>query len=127
MAPLVPFRIFRLRTLTGANVVGLLVGAALFSMFFFLSRYMQEVLGYSALKAGLSYLPLALAIIVSAGARVGARDEARLQAGADRRASVLVTIGLLWFAQVPDDGVYLSTSSRRWSSPRSGSASRSCR
>ena len=51
-APLVPFRIFRLRTLTGANVVGLLVGASLFSMFFFITLYMQQVLGYSAIKAG---------------------------------------------------------------------------
>ena len=62
-----PFRIFRLRTLTGANVVGLLVGASLFSMFFFITLYMQQVLGYSAINAGLSYLPLALTIIVSAG------------------------------------------------------------
>ena len=62
-----PFSIFRIRTLTGANVVGLLVGASLFSMFFFISLYMQQVLGYSAIHAGLSYLPLALAIIVSAG------------------------------------------------------------
>src|SRR6516225_2401566 len=46
-APLVPFRIFRLRTLTGANVVGILLGASLFSMFFFISLYMQQVLGYS--------------------------------------------------------------------------------
>src|SRR3954464_9172424 len=66
-APLVPFRIFRLRTLTGANVVGLLLGASLFSMFFFISLYMQQVLGYSAIKSGFSYLPLALTIIVSAG------------------------------------------------------------
>ena len=64
-APLMPFRIFRLRTLTGANVVGLLVGASLFSMFFFITLYMQQVLGYSAIKAGLSYLPLALMIIVA--------------------------------------------------------------
>ena len=53
-APLVPFSIFRLRTLTGANVVGILTGASLFSMFFFISLYMQNVLGYSAIKAGLS-------------------------------------------------------------------------
>src|SRR3954468_15517093 len=66
-APLMPFSIFRLRTLTGANVVGLLVGASLFAMFFYISLYMQQVLGYSAIKAGLSYLPLALSIIVSAG------------------------------------------------------------
>jgi len=105
--PLMPFGIFRLRTLTGANLVGLLVGAALFAMFFFLSRYMQEVLGYSALKAGLSYVPLTLAIIVSAGlasvlvTKLGFRPV--LLAGLG-----LVTIGLLWFAQVPEDGVYLS-------------------
>src|SRR5215212_8105002 len=66
-APLVPFRIFRIRTLTGANVVGILIGASLFSMFFFISLYMQQVLGYSAIHAGLSYLPLALTIIVTAG------------------------------------------------------------
>jgi EmrB/QacA subfamily drug resistance transporter len=105
--PLMPFSIFRLRTLTGANIVGLLVGAALFAMFFFLSRYMQEVLGYSALDAGLSYLPLALAIIISAGGasvlvtRLGFKPV--LLAGL-----VLVTIGLLWFAQLPEDGTYLS-------------------
>ena len=48
--PLMPFSIFRLRTLRGANVVGLLIGMALFSMFFFLSLYMQQVLGYDALE-----------------------------------------------------------------------------
>jgi EmrB/QacA subfamily drug resistance transporter len=66
-APLVPFRIFRLRTLTGANIVGLLLGASLFSMFYFISLYMQQVLGYSAIEAGLAYLPLAVTIIVAAG------------------------------------------------------------
>ena len=107
VAPLVPFSIFRKRTLTGANVIGLLIGASLFSMFFFLSRYMQEVLRYDALKTGLSYLPLALVIIVSAGAasvlvtRLGFKPV--LVAGL-----VLITIGLLWFTQLPVDGVYLS-------------------
>ncbi len=70
-APLVPFSIFRIRTITGANVVGILVGASLFSMFFFISLYMQQVLGYSAIKAGLSYLPLAVAIMLSAGIASG--------------------------------------------------------
>src|SRR3989440_4820989 len=65
-APLVPFRIFRLRTLTGANVSGLLLGASLFSMFFFMSLYMQQVLGYSAIDAGLSYLPLSRTIFIAA-------------------------------------------------------------
>ncbi len=106
IAPLVPFRIFRLRTLTGANVIGLLLGASLFSMFFFLSLYMQRVLGYDALKTGLSYLPLALVIIVSAGlasvlvTKLGFKPV--LVAGL-----ALVTVGLLWFTQLPEDGVYL--------------------
>ena len=65
-APLVPFSIFRKRTLTGANAVGLMVGGSLFAMFFFITLYMQQVLGYSPIKAGLSYLPLSLAIIISA-------------------------------------------------------------
>src|SRR3954463_3270941 len=65
--PLVPFRIFSSRTLTGANVSGLLIGASLFSMFFFISLYMQQVLGFDALEAGLSYLPLAFTIIATAG------------------------------------------------------------
>jgi EmrB/QacA subfamily drug resistance transporter len=107
VAPLVPFRIFRLRTLTGANVIGLMIGAAIFSMFFFLSRYMQDVLLYSPLKTGLSYLPLALVIIASAGGasvlvtKLGFKPV--LITGL-----VLVTIGLLWFTQLPVDGKYLS-------------------
>ena len=66
-SPLIPFRIFRIRTLTGANVVGILLGASLFSMFYFISLYMQQVLGYSPIHAGLSYLPLAVTIIIAAG------------------------------------------------------------
>jgi EmrB/QacA subfamily drug resistance transporter len=105
--PLMPFGIFRRRTLTGANVVGLLVGAALFAMFFFLSRYMQQVLGYSALKAGLSYLPLALAIIISAGiasqlvTKLGFKPILLTGLG-------LITIALLWFGQVPVEGDYVT-------------------
>jgi EmrB/QacA subfamily drug resistance transporter len=105
--PLVPFRIFRLRTLTGANVVGLLVGASLFSMFFFISLYMQQVLGYSAIKAGLSYLPLALSIILSAGVasqlvtKVGFKPI--LATG-----MAFIGIGLLWFSQISADGSFAS-------------------
>ena len=66
-APLVPFDVFQSRTRTGAYATGLLVGAALFSMFFFISLYMQQVLGWDALKSGLAYLPLAVTIMVSAG------------------------------------------------------------
>src|SRR6202042_3407371 len=66
-SPLMPFSIFRLRTLRGANIVGLLIGMSLFSMFFFIPLYLQDVLHYSPIKTGISYLPLAVGIIVSAG------------------------------------------------------------
>ncbi|MBK5219650.1 MAG: MFS transporter [Thermoleophilia bacterium] len=105
-APLVPFSIFRIRTITGANVVGLLVGASLFSMFFFISLYMQQVLGYSAIKAGLSYLPLAISIILSAGiasqlvTKVGFKP---ILAGG----MALIAAGLIWFSQISVDGTFL--------------------
>jgi EmrB/QacA subfamily drug resistance transporter len=106
-APLVPFRIFRLRTLTGANIVGLLLGASLFSMFFFISLYMQQVLGYSPIHAGLSYLPLALTIVVAAG--VGGQLVTRLGfkpilAGG----MLLVSLGLVWFSRVSVGGGFLN-------------------
>ena len=106
-APLVPFRIFRLRNLTAANVTSILIGASLFSMFFFVTLYMQQVLGYSPLKAGLSYLPLSATIIISAGVasqlvtRLGAKPV--LVGG-----MVLVAIGLFMFSGVSPDGSYLS-------------------
>jgi EmrB/QacA subfamily drug resistance transporter len=101
--PLMPFSIFRLRTLRGANVVGLLIGMSLFSMFFFISLYMQQVLDYGPLTAGLAYLPLAVTIIVSAGVasqlvtRVGFKPT--LIAG-----MLLVAAGLIWFGQVSAPG-----------------------
>jgi EmrB/QacA subfamily drug resistance transporter len=106
-SPLVPFRIFRLRTLTGANTVGLLVGGSLFSMFFFITLYMQQVLGYSPIDAGLSYLPLAVMIIVASGVasqlvtRVGFKPV--LAAG-----MALIAVALLWFSQVSVGGDYVS-------------------
>ena len=106
-APLVPFRIFRLRTLTGANVVGLLLGASLFSMFYFISLYMQQVLGYSAIHAGLSYLPLAVTIIVAAG--LGGQLVTRFGFKPILAAGMLfVAAGLLWFSQVSVGGGFLT-------------------
>ncbi|HEX2096788.1 MAG TPA: MFS transporter [Solirubrobacterales bacterium] len=105
--PLVPFSIFRIRTLTGANVVGLLIGASLFSMFFFISLYMQQVLGYSAIHAGLSYLPLALLIMASAGGasqlvtRIGYKPV--LATGL-----LFIVIGLVWFSRVSVGGGFLT-------------------
>ncbi len=105
--PLVPFSIFRLRTLTGANVTGVLTGASLFSMFFFISLYMQNVLGFSAIKTGLAYVPLSVAIILSAGiasvlvTRVGFKPV--LAAG-----FVFVAGGLFWFSQISVDGSFVA-------------------
>ncbi len=102
-APLMPLTIFRLRTLRGANAVGLLIGMSLFSMFFFVSLYMQQVLGYSALRAGVSYLPLAIGIILSAGAasfgvtRFGFKPV--LLTGL-----LFIAAGLFWFSKVPASG-----------------------
>ena len=106
-SPLVPFRIFRKRTLTGANIVGILTGASMFSMFFFISLYMQNVLGYSAIKAGLSYLPLSAGIIIAAGVasqlvtRVGFKPVLAF-------GMALVSGALLWFTQISADGGYVS-------------------
>jgi EmrB/QacA subfamily drug resistance transporter len=106
-APLVPFPgIFRIRTITGINVTALLIAMALFSMFFFISLYMQQVLGYDALKAGVSYLPLAGGIIVSAGmasglvTRFGFKPVLIL-------GLLLTAGGLAWFSQVSPHGTYL--------------------
>src|SRR5204863_3638748 len=106
-APLMPFSILRIRTVTGANIVGLLTGGALFSMFFFISLYMQQVLGYSAIHAGLSYLPLALSIIVAAGiastlvTKIGFKPI--LATG-----MALIAGGLIWFSQISVHGSFLS-------------------
>ena len=66
-SPLVPLGIFGRRTLTGANVVGLLLGVTVFGMFFLLSLYMQQVLGFSAIKTGVGYLAVALTAVVASG------------------------------------------------------------
>jgi MFS family permease len=101
--PLVPFSIFRIRTLTGANIVGLLVGASLFSMFFFISLYMQQVLGYSAIHAGLSYFPLALTIMVSAG--IASQLVTKFGYKPILAAGLLfIVIGLTWFSRVSVGG-----------------------
>jgi EmrB/QacA subfamily drug resistance transporter len=104
--PIMPLGIFRNRNVSSANSVALLVGASLFSMFFFISLYLQQVLGDSALEAGLSYLPLAFAITISAGGasqlvtRLGPKPI--LVTGL-----VLTAIGLVLFTQVSPDGSYL--------------------
>src|SRR5688572_30850721 len=107
-APLMPFPgIFRIRTITGINVSAVLIAAALFSMFFFISLYMQQVLGFSALETGLAYLPLAVGIIITAGATAGLVT--RFGFKPVLVSGMFVTAGgLVWFTQVDPNGSYVS-------------------
>jgi EmrB/QacA subfamily drug resistance transporter len=103
--PLVPFSIFRARTLRGANVVGVLLGMSLFSMFFLITLYLQQVLGNDALEAGISYLPLALAIIVAAG--VGSQFVTRVGFKPVLVVGMLfIAVGLAWFSRIDADGSF---------------------
>jgi EmrB/QacA subfamily drug resistance transporter len=105
--PLVRLGILRNRTLAAANGTAMLALAAMMAMFYFLSLYMQQVLGASAMTTGFQYLPLAVTIFVTAGmastvvAKIGVRPT--LTAG-----FVLAAIGLLWFSQISADGSYVS-------------------
>ena len=124
--PLMPFSIFRLRTLRGANIVGLLIGMSLFSMFFFISLYLQDVLHFSPIKTGISYLPLAVGIILSAG--VASQLVTRLGFKPPLIVGLLLIAGgLVWFSQVPGTGgSYCGGRARaRRCSPPSASDSRS--
>jgi EmrB/QacA subfamily drug resistance transporter len=106
--PLVPLTIFRNRSLTFSNIVSLTLGASIFSMFYFLSLYMQQVLGYSALRTGVGYLSIAVTIIVAAGmaqalvARFGVRTV--LAVG-----MILAAGGLIYFTQISVHGTYVGT------------------
>jgi EmrB/QacA subfamily drug resistance transporter len=106
-APLMPLRIYASRTLSAANVVIFLVGAAVFAMWFFLSLYLQQVLGYSPLKAGFSFLPMTLCIIA------GSALASRVVTAAGPKAILVVGMafqaaGLLWFTDITAGGGYLS-------------------
>jgi EmrB/QacA subfamily drug resistance transporter len=102
-APLMPFSIFRLRTLRAADTVALLIGMSLFSMFFFVSLYMQQVLHYSALRTGVSYLPLAIGIILAAAGASAAVT--RLGVKPVLVCGLLLIAGaLIWFSRVPVTG-----------------------
>jgi EmrB/QacA subfamily drug resistance transporter len=105
-SPLVPLGFFRRRrTPTGANVVGFGLGTAIFGMFYLLSLYMQDVLGYSPLETGVAYLALALTVIVAAAlsqalvTRVGVKSV--LASGL-----TLLGLGLAYFTQVSVAGSY---------------------
>jgi EmrB/QacA subfamily drug resistance transporter len=103
--PLVPFRIFRSRSLSTANGVMVLVGGVFFAMWYFLTYYFQLVLGYGPVKAGLVFVPTAIAIIL--GAQISSRLIARagirplLQIGA-----TLATLGFFWLSLIKPDSNY---------------------
>ncbi len=105
---LVPLSTFRNRSLSVSNLVSILLGASIFSMFYFLSLYMQQVLGYSALKTGVGYLAIAGSIVVAAGAaqslvaKIGVRLVMTL-------GMALAAGGLIYFAQISPHGTYVGT------------------
>jgi EmrB/QacA subfamily drug resistance transporter len=104
-APLVRLSIFRTRSLTTANVVMFLVASGLFAMFFFNSLYIQRVLGFGPLKAGLAFLPFTAGIILSAGfasnfaPRIGVRPIAI-------GGMIVTSIGMLLLTRLPVHGSY---------------------
>jgi EmrB/QacA subfamily drug resistance transporter len=104
-APLVRLSIFRVRTLAVADVVLLLVASGMFGMFFFASLYVQEILGYSPLRAGLAFLPVTAGIVIGAAIaqqlvrRIGVRNVALV-------GITLATAGMVVLTQLPIHGSY---------------------
>jgi EmrB/QacA subfamily drug resistance transporter len=105
--PLMPFRIFRVRTVAGANAVGALLGAVIFANFFLLTLYVQNVLGYSALRAGVTFVATAGTAVISAGVaqalttKLGAKPVMTV-------GLILLTGGMVWYSQIPVHGSYAS-------------------
>jgi len=103
--PLVPFSIFKSRSLTTANLMMFLIGGTFFAMWYFLTYYFQGVLGYGPVKAGFAFFPMALAIIM--GAQISSRLLSRtgvrplLQIGA-----VLGALGFLWISLIKSADSY---------------------
>jgi EmrB/QacA subfamily drug resistance transporter len=104
-APLMPFSIFRIRSLTAANVVGFLMGMVIFANFFVLTLYVQQVLGWSALKTGVTFLATAGTTVLWAGVsqalatRFGPRPI--MTAGL-----LILAVALYWYTRIPVDGHY---------------------
>ncbi len=102
-SPLMPLRLFRLRTVAAANAVGLLVGGSFFGFIFIGTLYMQQVLGYSALQAGTAWLATTLTTLALAG--LSQRLVTRISLGPVLAVGVaLVGGGVLWAAQAPVHG-----------------------
>src|SRR5215213_7242357 len=106
-SPLIRLGVFRIRSLTIANVVLLAIGAGLFANFFFASLYVQEILGYSPIEAGLAFLPVTVGIGAGAGLAqqlIKHFDVRHIAVGG----MVLAAVGLFILSRVPVDGDYLS-------------------
>jgi EmrB/QacA subfamily drug resistance transporter len=104
--PLMRFGIFQIRTVSGANVAGFIMGTAMFAMFLMLTLYMQQVLGYSPLKTGLAYLAVAGTAIIWSG--VAAQLVTRLGVKPVLVVGMItLTAGLVYFTRVSVDGSYL--------------------
>ncbi|MFD7435527.1 MFS transporter [Streptomyces sp. NPDC059861] len=106
-APLMPLRLFRLRSVASANVAMLLSGSAMFCMWFFMTLYAQNVLGYTPLEAGLALVPSSLAVVV------GSKLAPRLMRGAGARnvavlGSVVAAVGFGWQSTITAEGGYLT-------------------
>jgi EmrB/QacA subfamily drug resistance transporter len=105
--PLAPLSIFRINGLGFANATQLIAFAGFLGLFFFVTLYMQNVLGFSAIQTGAAYLPLTFAIGIAAGIssqlipRIGTRPV--IVAGA-----VIAAGGLYWLSRIPADGSYVS-------------------
>ena len=104
-APLMPLRIFQNKTLAGANAVGVLLGGSFFAFIFIGTLYMQQVLGYSALKAGLAWLAATLTSVTFAGLSQAlvTRGLAKLVMAAGM---AMIGGGILWATRVPVHGHY---------------------
>jgi EmrB/QacA subfamily drug resistance transporter len=103
--PLMPFRIFRVRTVAGANVAGVLLGAVVFANFFLLTLYVQQVLGWSALKTGLTFVATAGTAVLWAG--VAQALVTKVGPKLVMAVGFVATIaGLLWYTQIPVDASY---------------------
>jgi EmrB/QacA subfamily drug resistance transporter len=105
--PLVPVRIFRSAALRGANIMSALTAMGILPLFFYLTFYMQQVLGYGPIAAGTAQLPLALSIAATAGA--AAALIARIGVRATMASGLLImAVGLAWFSRMSPDGSFLA-------------------
>jgi EmrB/QacA subfamily drug resistance transporter len=104
---LMPMRIFENRNRSGSYAIMLIIGASMFAMFFYLTQFVQIILGYSPLKAGFAFVPVSICIIISAGAasqlitKVGAKPLALV-------GTATTAVGMIWLAQIDASSSYVT-------------------